>query len=169
MDRNDEELILYTFLREEIRREDDITNQRLTSACAFQGFLIASMTFLLNGAWPPESKADLFNGLTHFRIAVLGGLGIMGLLVAITSTLGVRASRRSIASVIDKWERASVNLDSRLPQAYGEKGRFGLGHSFATLTAFWFVFMWIMYLIAFVRIIFWGKIVPWIDLQGCIS
>lgn len=112
------------------------------------------MAFALNGAWPTLDNSNFYSELIQFRVAVLGGLGVIGLSVAITSAFGVYASRRSVASVISAWEGSGITKDSRLPQAYGDKGGIALGHSFATLTALWFVFMWATYLTIFIGFIF---------------
>lgn len=89
----------YRYLREEVKREDDITNQRIIWSLQFQGFLIASMSFLLGGTW----SAGIPNNVLWLRWLLALGIGVVGLLVALRARAGVKSSRIAIAEVKDYW------------------------------------------------------------------
>ncbi len=157
INRDDENIILYEFLRTEIQREDRITQERLVSTFAFQGFLIAGTTLLLAGNWIfPETNAanaQSLKILNDFRVMVLGGAGLIGLFVAIGGLIGIYASRKSINTTRAKWENlvenGRVTLDDRLPQAYGQGSHFTLGGLFPYWITWSFVALWLAYLVAY--------------------
>jgi hypothetical protein len=154
MDKNSEEVVLYEFLREEIAREDSVTHQRMTVALALQGFLFAAVAL-------PTEAAD--NGLTEimlaavvkFRFALIGGIGMVGLLVAIGTMLGIAASQISIYQTKRNWERyarsGNRRVIVRLPAAYGRGCLFHLGTAFAYWITASLILMWGLFVFAFVR------------------
>jgi hypothetical protein len=152
----------YDYLRDEIKREDGLTHNRMTVGFSFQGFLIASMSLMLATPWQYDGFKDqtLANGLVAFRLAVLGGIGVIGLLVAIGTTLGVFASTSSVRSVKTKWEedttKGLVEIPEGFPQAYGQSRLFTLGGWFAPLTAMCFILLWSAYL-GFYGYHLWGQ------------
>jgi hypothetical protein len=160
MDKNSEEVVLYEFLREEIAREDSVTHQRMTVALALQGFLFAAVALLVASIWPTEA-AD--NGLTEimlaavvkFRLALIGGIGMVGLLVAIGTMLGIAASQISIYQTKRNWERyarsGNRRVIVRLPAAYGRGCLFHLGTAFAYWITASLILMWGLFVFAFVR------------------
>lgn len=156
LSRENENIILYEFLRAEIQREDRITQERLVSTFAFQGFLIAGTTLLLAGNWVfPETGSiqTKIKTLNDFRVLVLGGAGFIGLLVAIGGLIGIYASRKSVNATRVKWEmliqNGQVIIDDRLPQAYGQGSHFTLGGLFPYWITWSFVALWIAYLVAY--------------------
>jgi len=164
----------YKYLRGEIKREDDLTNQRMNWTLQFQGFLITSMTFLLVMGWPANDQSTAYlEGIIDVRKLALGGIGIIGFFVALISYNGVKASRSAINEVIDYWEN---NIDEvfnivpmRAPRTYGARrpgGPFDLGTSNATWIPRLFIVMWLLYLITYlIDIIFGWKIVSIIQQQ----
>lgn len=154
----------YDYLRDEIKREDGLTHNRMTVGFSFQGFLIASMSLMLATPWQYDGFKDqtLAKGLIAFRLAVLGGIGVIGLLVAIGTTMGVLASTSSVRSVKAKWEKDTldrkVKVPEGFPQAYGQSRLFTLGGWFAPLTAMCFILLWSAYL-AFYGHHLWGQYV----------
>lgn len=138
----------YDYVRKEIEREDNITNQRLTWAMAFQGFLIASMTFLLSGSWPDQADE-----MAHFRKLVIGALGVVGFLAASLTVSGIDASRNAIDQVVKDWE--AINSKLRIvpqfaPRTYGQEKHFLWGSRYVRLIPRLFQFMWLAYFLAYV-------------------
>lgn len=76
LDREDQDLIdYYKYLRQEIVREDNITNQRITWCIAFQGFLINAMALLVVFGWNLDQDyldIQIFRRMALFAIAILG-------------------------------------------------------------------------------------------------
>lgn len=99
----------YNYLRDEIKREDEITHQRLIVALTFHGFLIAAMTFLLSNQWTFDSATMMgpqgfYRDLQAIRIAVLYGIGAAGVTVGIGTVAGIHAARQSIKATLDWWQ-----------------------------------------------------------------
>lgn len=152
MERSTPELIAYDYLRDEIKREDGLTHGRMMVGFTFQGFLVTSLSLLLATPWQDaKSVAPAFaRDLAALRIAALGGIGVIGLLVAIGTAMGVFAACLSIRTVRTTWEAQKVALPPALPQAYGQKWAFTFGGWFAPVTALWFVLLWVAYLAVYV-------------------
>lgn len=70
----------YEVLREEIKREDTITHQRITWSITFQGFLISASALLLVFGWPGDGSEYL--DIEILRRLSIFGIGILGLWVA---------------------------------------------------------------------------------------
>lgn len=133
----------YTFVRDEIKHEDDITNQRLTWAITFQGFLIAAIGTLIGFVW---SGGDAIIALRKVTLAVLPCIGIVFGIIAYN---GIWASRTAIQAVKDGWEiRNGVwNLyPDHVPQAFGQGDAFRSGTGYAVSIARMFILIWIIIL-----------------------
>lgn len=142
----------YDYLRTEIEREDGITNQRLTWAMTLQGFLVASMTFLLSGSWVSEPP-----GVATFRILAIGAIGIIGLLAAILTKAGIDASRNALDRVTSDWNEINsrIKMVPRLaPRMYGQGRPYFWGSLYARLIPRLFMVMWIVYILFYVFIVF---------------
>ncbi|MEQ1550297.1 hypothetical protein [Sphingorhabdus sp.] len=157
LDRNDPNLIAYEFLRDEIKREDGITFQRLSSALAFQAILIAAMALLVSSGLPvaspttPTDSAWLVGQYNLLRIWLLFLIGGAGLAVGIGSFIGVHASMCSLRDIKTSWEdlivRHVVALDLRWPQAYGKDVAHRAGHRFPYVMTVSFVVIWLAYIV----------------------
>jgi hypothetical protein len=154
-----DEMSIYSFFRDEIVREDEINHNRMVTSLTFQGFLLGAMGFLVSGAWPAATSS-----ITPFREWVIGGIGLIGFLVSISSAIGIQASRMSIADtkkiyriITDeemtndrlslKFER--LKIDTRLPKIHGRGIAFGMGNVYARSMPLWFSILWVAYLIAY--------------------
>jgi hypothetical protein len=141
----------YHYLRSEIEREDGITNQRLTWAMTFQGFLIASMTFLLQGSWVSEPK-----GIEVFRKLAVGAIGLVGLLTALLTKSGIDASRDALDRVTSDWEKinSKIKMVPRLaPRPYGQGRPYFWGSLYARLMPRLFLFMWTVYFLVYLAML----------------
>jgi hypothetical protein len=149
----------YEQLRKEIEREDGITNQRLTWSMSLQGFLIASMTFLLSGAWPIAHALPLeYRGLRLllFRELALGAIGLVGIAVAYVTYKGVGASRSSISRVKEQWTEYNEILrivPSMAPQTYGHGATFPSGTSYAVFIPQVLLALWAAYLATYLAVL----------------
>jgi hypothetical protein len=82
---NDAEII-----RQMIRHEDDVINQRFTWLCQIQGFLFAALAL----AWK-EPTAD--------KLAQV--LCLLGITVSVTSWLALRSARSAVAELLEWWDK----------------------------------------------------------------
>lgn len=154
--RNDPNFIAYEFLRDEIKREDGITFQRLSSALAFQAILMAAMALMVASGLPTatatttDDAARLIDQYNSLRVWLLFLIGGAGLSVGVGSLIGVHASVRSLSNIKDTWEKLveekSVSLDPCWPQAYGKNEAHRAGHRFPYVMTISFIAIWIIYL-----------------------
>src|SRR5215475_5395996 len=77
----------FSFLREEIRHEDGLVNQRLSWLVSSQSFLITGFAIALNG--PAQSR---FPNYTRLNAALVFLLPIAGMLVCMVSYLTIFAA-----------------------------------------------------------------------------
>ena len=149
----------YNYLRDEIKREDEITHQRLIVALTFQGFLITATTFLLSNQWTFDSSAMIgpnrfYLELATIRIAVLYGIGTAGISVGFGTAAGIHAARISISKTLEWWNEkiGAMAGDDRalIPPAF-ELGKHGrshwLGGASAFIIAYAFPILWVAYLV----------------------
>ena len=148
----------YNYLRAEIKREDDITHQRLIVALTFQGFLITAATFLLSNQWTFDGDAMVgpsrfYLELAAIRIAVVYGIGIAGVSVGFGTAAGIHAARISISKTLKWWNGkiGTMAADDRalIPPAFelGEHHRsHWLGGASAFVIAYAFPILWAGYL-----------------------
>jgi hypothetical protein len=141
----------YPFLRDEIKREDEITNQRMASSLTLQGFLITSMALVLTQA---SERWLLFEKLTMIAI------GLIGLLAAVFSGLGVHASSESLKDAKRKWKKRFPKAErSCFPQAYGHGINFSLGSLYSYMLPIALIAMWVLYLVAGCRVGLWTGVI----------
>jgi len=153
-------LEIYEHYRDEIKREDEITQHRLTISMAFQGLLFASTTLLISA-----SAEGVSYELTVFREYMLVCIGLCGILVSIIASIGVIAARLSISKikksyasyiiVMKKYSKWESHL-SHLPQIHGQGQSFILGNYYTVLVPISFTFIWIMYCAIYINLVF-GK------------
>jgi len=147
----------YDYFRDEIKREDEITHQRVTWTTTFQGFIISAMTLLLILDWDGTRKIVPLGRLSLFAI------GIMGVSIGLVSFMGILASRRSTTDAIAAWGRrnAQWGLYSRyVPQAHGQQSAFAGGHTFAVLMPALFILMWTLFLAGYALLSYFTWIEP---------
>jgi hypothetical protein len=159
---NDDQYI-YEKFREEIKREDEITHNRLVTSLTFQGFLMGATGFLLSGLWP-----DTHPCIFAFREWVVGGIGLIGFFVASSSAIGIQAARMSIGDTKTLFKalkdghveikvrgvkgvtkimlRHRLELDPRLPKIHGRSAAFGMGYFYAWSLPFVFSLLWAIYI-----------------------
>ncbi len=138
-----ERMRYYKFFRDEIRREDEITHQRLTWGLTFQGFAISAMAILLN------AKEESGGWLSLLRLLALCAVGVIGLAMAVSTYVGVWASRESIKNCVQKWNNRNKvwNLyPGLLPQPVGQIHAFFAGQEYAVNIPRIFIFSWGAYL-----------------------
>lgn len=153
---SDQNLIAYEFLRDEIKREDGITFQRLSSALAFQAILMAAMALVATNGLPSVSSAaaseavQMIERFYSLRVCLLLLIGAAGLAVSIGSLIGVHASMRSLRDIKTSWEskidKGEIVPDARWPQAYGTEIAHRAGHLFPYAITASFIAIWIAYL-----------------------
>lgn len=153
----------YQYLREEIEREDNITNQRLTWTITFQGFLINAMAFLFVFFW------DTSIGIYFVRKLALIAIGFIGLQIGFITYIGVMASRDSIrrAKINWTWRDEIWKLyPNSVPQTFGQGNTFHGGTIHAERIPRLFIWMWSAYLIGYITLISVFEIYPYGSLQG---
>lgn len=152
-----EAIKIYEFVRDEIKREDKNTHDRISSALAFQGILMAAMVFLISNGWAVAtigaSKPDMefVSHLKSVRLIVLFLVGLVGMIVAIASYKGVEAAQESINKTIKKWEAEKLKIHgiinfNSLPSAYADTRIHNKGKGFPywinkAFMAFWALFL----------------------------
>lgn len=137
----------YKYVREEIRREDEITHHRLTWAITFQGFLVNALGIMIVFTW-----ADMPVEVFFLRKLALLAIGIIGLVFGILAFNGVIASRNSIDDVKLDWERRNQSWQlqpHRVPQTFGQGGRFRGGTLYAVCVPVSFAVVWSIYLLTY--------------------
>lgn len=163
----------YQFLREEIGREDNLTNQRLTWALSFQGFLISAVTILISFAWPSSGTGAALNAseITVMRRVSVVALPLVGLAFGHIAFVGILASRQSLASVKRHWEernRIWGLFPDKVPQAFGQRSTFSAGSLYPLGLSLLFIVMWQIFLViyVYVELNFWNGLLEdvWQDI-----
>lgn len=139
----------------------ELQNQRLTWAMTTQGFLIASITFLLTSPWPPAYAIDGSHEIRLLRVVILRELAlfavpIIGLLSAYITYRGVSASRAAIEKVKCDWHKINNTLrivPEMSPQAFGHGVHFAFGSKFAVFLPVTVGLLWIAYLAAYILVL----------------
>lgn len=145
----------YEFLRDEIKREDDITNQRLTWAMAIQGFLIGSITANLSFGWDLNAKIPL--AIIFSKYALFLVIGLSGFTFAFITYLGVLGARRSIDYTKTLWEErndAWALYPDYVPQPCGREKAFTFGRYYALGIPVAFMIMWLTEIVIFLYILY---------------
>jgi hypothetical protein len=91
----------YTRLRDYLKHEDSLINWRLTWNFALQPPLIAAYAYIQ----PATNVAGNAAKVTELHDLAQAGLPALGLLIGLTSFVGVVAAQRSITHLTLKWER----------------------------------------------------------------
>ncbi|MDQ0512271.1 hypothetical protein [Ancylobacter amanitiformis] len=137
--------LYYDYVRDEIEHEDNITNQRLTWAITFQGFLIGAIGVLVGFNWTGG------DAVIALRKVILAVLPVMGISFGIIALGGIWASRKAIEKVKEDWEERN-NVwglyPNRVPQAYGQGSAFNVGTGYAVWIAKLFIVTWLVILLA---------------------
>jgi hypothetical protein len=136
-------LTYYDYFRDEIKREDEITHQRVTWTMTFQGFIISALTLLLILNWDGSKNIEPIGRLALFAF------GFIGVAIGLISFMGILASRRSIKNAVGDWEKKDAKwglLHKYVPQAYGQGNAWDGGDNFAVLMPALFILMWTLFL-----------------------
>lgn len=146
----DEQINYYKFLREEIKREDEITHYRVTWSITFQGFIINAAAIALVFGWsdPPE-------GVIISRKLFILILAVMGLYMGFASLIGVLASRRSIEEAKTEWNKRNDFwhlYPNIVPQTFGQKNAFSMGTIFSIATPIGFITLWCLILAGYLAL-----------------
>ncbi len=104
----DEKKLRYDAISTQIAREDDLAGKRLTWIITINGFLFASLSFLVGGK-------DLDSDFTQF---FKNFIPFMGLTISISGLCGVIAAYCQIYYLVDQWEQLN---DERWPRPFGDK------------------------------------------------
>lgn len=157
----------YKFLREEIKREDEITHQRLTWGITFQGFLISAVAAMLVFSWK-----DSTIGIFYMRKITILATGIVGLFISYFVYHGVLASRNSIRNVVEQWN--AVNLKWLLypyevPQAFGQEDEFNSGTKYAERVPYFFAIMWFLFVSSYIFLTYFFEIQPCSDMYRSVN
>ncbi len=140
----------YEHLRKEIEREDNITNQRLTSSISIQTFFMAAVVFLVSGAWPAATSDQ--SRIVLFRLLCLLLVGFAALIASLITLMGVNASREHSRRVKKDWLRYNEYLNitpEMAPQSFGHGPSIRFGGGYAYLIPLAMIVMWSFYLIIF--------------------
>jgi hypothetical protein len=96
----------YDYTTQQIERENDLINNRLSWMLTFQGFLFAALALVVNKDTEPAV------GLIFKNV-----LPIIGIAVALLAFLGVLAAYISIDNIKQKWKKQLGN--QQYPPAHG--------------------------------------------------
>lgn len=156
----------YRFLREEIKREDEITHQRLTWSITFQGFLISALAALMALSWDAPTEIVILRKLSLMAIAIIG------FRMAILSFTGIQASRNSIEAAKQNWEiRDKIwgLYPNYVPQPCGQNGLFSAGTQYTAKIPRHFIYMWTLFLFGYVLIGYFIEVWPCADLPDALQ
>ena len=129
----------FVFLREEIRHEDNLLNQRLSWLVSSQSFLLTGFAIALNG--PLQAKFLRFEQL---NLALISVLPIVGALVSVVSEITIFAGLIHMRDV----RRLAGNFHPpNLPGVQGTALTRRLGLSGPVVTPIIFLLVWLVFLI----------------------
>jgi hypothetical protein len=133
-------VVSYDYFRDEIKREDGVTQQRLISALSFHGLLIAAVMVLISGDKPASPANEMF------REAALGWTIAIGFFASFVGLGGVLASVMSVHATIKERSLliAQNEVDSlpHLPEPHGKRSRYWVGFFFPLILMTLFVGFW---------------------------
>lgn len=150
----------YKSLRDEIKREDEITHQRLTWSITFQGFLVNALALLiiLSG----EMSISNF----YIRKLALFAISLIGLHIGFITLIGIKASRNSINTAKKAWEERNAVwriFPNKAPQAYGQLNSFHGGSFYSEAIPYVFIVMWVAFIAIYIMATYIFEIFPCIN------
>ncbi len=126
----------YYFLREEIRHEDSLINQRLSWLASSQAFMLTGFAIAVNG--PVQSKLPLYERLS---LALITWLPVAGVLTIVVSYLALWAAILHMRGI----RRAAGDTHPKhLPMVQGTPLQRRLGLAGPVLTPLIFLTLWLI-------------------------
>jgi uncharacterized membrane protein YidH (DUF202 family) len=129
----------YIFLREEIRHEDNLINQRLSWLVSSQAFLLTGFAITLNG--PVHFRSDTYERLSH---TLVQWLPIAGVLICLINYLTIWAAILHMNKV---RQLARDAHPKHFPQVQGSSLTRKLGLSGPKLIPLVFLLVWFVLLL----------------------
>lgn len=131
----------YDYIRDEIKREDQISHQRLTWGITFHAFLINAFSILLVFGW-----SDNPDYIKIFRRVSIISIGMIGLTFSFSTLIGIMASRRSLNDTKERWNAVNMAWEKfypkYVPQAFGQTKSFSWGHWSVILIPIGLISLW---------------------------
>jgi len=124
----------YFFLREEIRHEDNMINQRLSWLASSQSFLLTGFAIAVGG--PAQAKSEMYERL---NLALVTWLPIAGVLTGLVSYVAIWAA---LLHSRDIRRLAGTHHPSHLPPVQGTALTRRLGSAGAVLVPAVFLAVW---------------------------
>lgn len=137
----------YKFVREEIRKEDTLTNERIISSLTLQGFIFAASGYIIS----QFVETNSYEAKELYALVVIA-IGVIGCLLSSISLMGVAAARASIDNLLGYWElidKMYKIVPTWAPQVTGPRDAFRWGSIYYKSVPVILLVFWIFYLIAF--------------------
>lgn len=125
----------FRFLRDEIRHEDGLINQRLSWLVSSQSFLITAFAITLNG--PTQMRLTKYEAISQNLIAILPVTGIVICLVCSLAIFGALLQMRHIRLL------AGNGHPENLPSVQGTNWSRSLALAGPILVPLIFLFIWV--------------------------
>ena len=129
----------YSFLREEIRHEDNLINQRLSWLVSSQSFLLTGFAISLNG--PIQTKLPAYDRL---NTALVAWLPVAGVLTDVVSCVTIMAA---LLHMRDIRRLAGESHPQHFPSVQGTALTRAMGLSGPVATPFIFLVVWLALLL----------------------
>lgn len=164
---------LYCMVREQIKHEDELVNQRLNWFLVTQGFLIATFGAVYS------SDINHIKNRIEILNPILISITILGTLLGLLSYLGIRIAHISISNLVQTWEEQKEtwknNKNINFPQIIWKGNQKQWKANYTTMgipalfTAIWlFLCNMVIYNINGCKIAPWQIIVFSVELGGII-
>ncbi len=116
MDEMEKKKIIYDALADQIKREDNLVNNRVSWFLASQGFLFAAAAVIIDSGLNP-----------HQQIYAAQFIAAFGILLSISVLFGVRGAHVSLKELKKRWEEIESDYDEFFPPPYGKDPAWTLG------------------------------------------
>lgn len=127
------------FLREEIRHEDNLLNQRISWLVSSQSFLLTGFAIALNG--PMQAK---FVRYEHLAVALISWIPVVGILISLIGEITI------LAGLLHMWQIRRLSgmfHQANLPGVQGTRWTRWLGLCGPAVTPLIFLVVWIAFLV----------------------
>jgi hypothetical protein len=125
----------YFFLREEIRHEDNMINQRLSWLVSSQSFLLTGFAIAVGG--PAQAKSELY---ARLNLALVNWLPVGGVLTGLVSYVAIWAALLHTRNI---RQLSGAHHPSHLPSVQGTELTRRLGSAGAVLVPMVFLATWL--------------------------
>ena len=109
MEEIEKKKIIYDALADQIKREDNLLNNRVSWFLAFQGFLFAAAAVIVD--------SDLE---TYQKIDAAKFIAVFGVLLSICVLIGVMGAEFSLTNLKSRWKKIESDYDKFFPPPYGK-------------------------------------------------